>query len=501
MARLRRDLLASLLGQGWAVAIGLLFVPFFVSRLGVDGYGLIALLPLFAALYFVLDCGLAITMDREMARLKSISPATASDTAWTIVVAHLALGVPLAVAVTLVLPAVGPQWLRHEGTATTDLQRTLHYMALALTLQWPVPLLQHGLMGLGRQTLVNGILAAHATALNIGAALLVVHYQPSVPTYFQWASLCAVVHVAVLGLAFKRSLPAAPGPVRVTLARLRHIASFSGGAAGIGLTSVLITHVDRLLASRFLSLEQFGYYSIAATLGRSVHLLIAPIHSALFPRLTALAGGTERAALANLYALGTQTMSVAILPLAAVIVWMDFELAYGWLGDAAVAAGIVGIAGFIAAGSALNGLMHVPFALQLAHGKTRPGLAISIGLLLVSLPSAILLFEGFGPIGLAATWLVLNALYAAVGVPLTHRITRLGTATRWVRDEVALPLVAAFGSVGLLHMFIGHGTSRFASLAIVALALGIGYLAAIVSASRVRTALVQAARKELKPGP
>jgi O-antigen/teichoic acid export membrane protein len=278
--------------------------------------------------------------------------------------------------------------------------------------------------------------------------------------------------------------------LRFRIQRLRQLARFSGGAAGIGLAGVLLTHLDRVFASRLLTLEHFGYYSIAATIGRTVHLLIAPVHAVLFPRLTALASRRDGAALKHAYSLGTQTMCAAVFPLAAVVIWMNYDLAFAWLGDVGAASAVAGIAGFIAAGSALNGLMHLPFALQLAHGHTKPAVAISIGLLLAAVPTAYALFNWLGPVGLAATWLLVNLVYVVVGVPLTHRIVQLGSVLRWVRNDVAVPIAVSLASVGMAHALLGDAADRIGSAVNVVIGIAAGYVLTILAAKRIRTEIL-----------
>jgi hypothetical protein len=49
----------------------------------------------------------------------------------------------------------------------------------------------------------------------------------------------------------------------------------------------------------------------------------------------------------------------------------------------------------------------------------------------------------FGGPGAAAAWVITNALYMAVGVPLTHRRLMPGQAWRWLTVDVGLPLLAS----------------------------------------------------------
>jgi len=499
MARLRTDVVANILGQGWAVAISLLFVPFFVSRLGIESYAIIALLPLCTALLQVLDGGLAVTLNREMARLApSTAPHEARSTAWTLQVVHLSAGIFFGLSAIALLPMAGMAWLQPKEVSASELHGALLLLAITVALQWPIPFLQNGLMGLGRQPKVNGLLAVYSTVLNVGAAVLITFADSSVSTFLGWAGACAMMHSIALAIVFWRSLPCPIVPVHFEIRRLREVMSFSAGAAGIGITGVILTHFDRIVGSRLLTLEQFGYYGLAATVGRSAYLLIAPVFSATFPRLSALVARPDQAGMHTLYSSATQIMCVAIFPLTAVVVWMGFDLGYAWLGNASTAGAIAEVAAVLSIGAALNGVMHLPYGLQLAHGMTRLGLQINVALVALSLPVAVLLCRQFGPIGLAATWPLTNALYFMVGVPLTHRMTGFGRALSWIGQDILPAAIASFTTVGVIHAAMGSSQTRLGAITVLLCSLVAGYASTAVAATKVRQELIEIVSRGLR---
>lgn len=493
MARLRTAVAVNVLGQGWAAAISLSFVPFFVSRLGIEGYAVIALLPLCTALLQVFDGGLAMTLNREMARLSAVgSAAEMRSAAWNLQVVHLAAGGVLALAAIAFLPTVGIAWLQQPQIPRATLSEALLFLSVAVAVHWPIPLFQNGLMGLGRQSKVNGLLAANATVLNVGAAALVAAGSPTPSAFLLWATASALLHAATLAVIFWRCLPPADSRPEFEPRYLRSVLRFSSGAAGIGVTGVILTHLDRLVASRLLTLEQFGYYGLATTIGRSAYLLIAPVFSAVFPRLSALVARKDPASLAAVYSSATQMMCVAMLPLTAVVFWMGFDVAYAWLGDVAIANAVSAAAAALAVGAAINGVMHLPYGLQLAHGLTNLGLRINLVLVGVSVPAAILLCEAFGPMGLALTWPLVNIFYFVVGVPLTHRILNIDGTSSWVLRDVLPSAVMSFAAVGIAHGILRTGTTRIESASLVLVGLCLAYPAAAVAASKFRSQLLGA---------
>ncbi len=496
MPRLRSDVIANLLGQGWAVLVGLLFVPFFLGQLGAERFALIALLPVATALTQVLDFGLAVTLNRQLARSLAADAGSARATAITLGALHLAIGAVVCALALGLGATVGPAWLNAPAQmGRAEFERAVLLLAIAAVLQWPLPLFQNGMMGLGRQARVNALLAVHATVANAGAALLVLSLDATLTVYLIWFAACAAVHTAVAGCMLWRALPAATGRVRFDPALLRSSWQFSGGAAGIGITGVLLIHADRLIASRLLTLEQFGYYGVASTIGRSLYLLIAPVYSAVFPRLSGLVAQSDVARAAALYSSASQLMAFAIAPPAAVIFWLGFDAAHAWLGSTAAAQAVAALAAALALGSMFNGFMNLPYARQLAHGVTRIGLGTNLLLLAVSLPAAFALHGAFGAVGVASTWLVINVLYFAVGTPLTHYVLRVPGAAHWALVDVLPPTIAAFAIAGAFHAAVGAGGSRIGSGLLVGTALVLSYASALLVAPAVRREAVALVRR------
>ena len=68
-----------------------------------------------------------------------------------------------------------------------------------------------------------------------------------------------------------------------------------------------------------------------------------------------------------------------LFPIASMLIIFSGDLLNLWIGDASLAKSVAPIIGLLAIGSVLHGVMHFPYALQLAYGNTR-GLPLAINL-------------------------------------------------------------------------------------------------------------------------
>ena len=109
----------------------------------------------------------------------------------------------------------------------------------------------------------------------------------------------------------------------------------------------------------------------------------------------------------------------------------------------------------LAVGSALHGVMYVPFALTLACGAAGLALRINLVLLALLLPLLAALTSAYGALGAAAAWPLLHLAYVLFGGWFTHRTLMPGVAVAWLARDVGPPAI-----ISLAFGFAGHLASQ-----------------------------------------
>jgi len=449
-ASIKRNVIANFAGRMWSALMALAFLPLYVRFLGIESYGLIGIFVSLTALLSVFDMGLGTTLSRELARL-SARPGNereARDLVRTFELIYWGTGVVLGGGVALLAPFIARDWLNAQGVAAQTMQQAIAIMSLVVALQWPNSLYASGLMGLQRQVLLNAIRVGAATLQAGGAVLVLWLVSPTIQAYFLWQILVAALHTGMVAAALWRSLPAAAG----TAFRRALLASnwrFAGGMTGITVLVVILTQVDKIVLSKMLSLEMFGYYALAAVVAGTLNYVSGPIFSALFPRLARAAGSGDAAELASLYHKGCQLMAALVAPLWIVLALFSEELLTLWFGETQTAANIHLLVSLLATGTALNALVTVPYALQLAHGWTALSFYKNVVSLAVFVPLMLWLIGQYGAAGAALAWIALNAGYLLFEIPLMHRRLLRGSMRRWYLLDVGLPVGLCLG-IGLM---------------------------------------------------
>jgi hypothetical protein len=181
-------------------------------------------------------------------------------------------------------------------------------------------------------------------------------------------------------------------------------------------------------------------------------------------------------------------MAVTLMPLAALLSLFAPEVLALWTGNAEVARNTALIVSCLVMGTAVNGLMTLPYALQLAHGWTDLGVRITTYLVLVQVPAIVVMTLRYGPVGAASVWLGLNLLYMLVGLPLTHRRLLPHDMGRWLGEDVLPPSCAALAVVGAGRWLLPPGSGAGVAVTL-ALLLFASFVAAALATPEARSAL------------
>lgn len=491
------DLLANFAGTGWMAVMQIACVPLYIKFMGIEAYGLVGFYLTLQAMLQVLDLGLSPTMNREMARY-SVQPEKAAecrDLVRTLEAGNWLSAIAIGLGILAAAPWIAAKWIKASTLSVGSIRQAVMLMGLMAALQWPVSLYRGGLMGLRRQVLFNALKIGTVTLGYGGAALILWLVSPTIKAFFAWQAAVSAVQAVLMAGFFWRSLPASDRRPRFDLTLLRHVWRFAAGVSGITLTGLILTNIDKIILSKLLILRMFGYYSLAWVVANGLWVITSSVFNVVFPRLSALVATSDEAGLKQSYRRGSQLMAVLILPTAGVLSLFSFEILRLWtrsVDTAHLAAPIVSV---LVIGTAINGLLFLPYALQLACGWTQLGLYASLILIAFAVPGVFLLATRYGAIGAAAVWAGLNVLSILSTVPVMHRCLLKGE-TRHYYGDIGFPLLGA-----LLMAVLGRVlfTSLTPSIMEVVVLFGVwlsATVAAVLAAPEIRSWVMAHITKE-----
>jgi O-antigen/teichoic acid export membrane protein len=417
--------------------------------------------------------GLGATLTREMARL-SVVPGSAQEMRnllRSLESIYWCVAITIGVAVISLSPFIAHDWVKAGHLSPDVIVNASRVMGLAVALQWPASLYTGGLMGLQRQVLLNAVNIAAGTLRYGGAALVLWLVSRSVQAFFFWQMIAALTTTCALAVSLWRELPAGRRPV--FQARLIHrVWRFAAGMSAITIFAAILTQLDKIILSRMLTLEAFGYYALAGMVAMSLYRLSGPVFAAVYPRFTQLVAVGDEQELKRLYHRSCQFMSVLILPATLVVAMFARELLLLWTRSSSVAAQSHLLLSILICGTALNGLITVPYALQLAHGWTRLALYTNLVAVVVLAPLIVFMAGRYGAIGGASVWVILNAGYVFIAVHFMHLRLLKSEKWRWYWQDVGVPLAASAVVVGLARYLVREPMADLMMVLTVALISG-----------------------------
>ena len=442
---IERNIVANFLGRGWTVLMVWLFFPIYIKLLGIEAFGLIGFFATLQTLFLVLVAGLSTTVNRELARLSSQQGTDQKkrDLVRTLEVVYWALAGAIACIVILLSPLISNNWIMTQHLPASSVQQVVMIMGIIIAFDLPLSLYYGGLIGLQKQVLYNGIDIVSATFRGIGAVLVLWMISSTVQAYFEWQIIISISQTFLAALMLWRNLPWTGSPARLKNNYFNEIWRFTAGVTGISILGGVLLQMDKVILSKMLTLELFGYYILASGLASVVLLAVTPFFTAIFPQLSQLAMDDDKTSLKNLYHESCQSVSVIVLPIAVIIALFAPEILRAWTGNPLIVSETHVIASVLVIGTAFNALMNMPYALQLANGWTKLAFYQNLVSIIILVPGIILLTERYGGVGAAIMWILLNSGCFLITVQLMHRRLLRGEQKKWYLVDVGLPFIGA----------------------------------------------------------
>lgn len=487
-----KNVLVNFLGRGWGALLSIAFTPIYIKFLGIEAYGLIGVFITLQTLLAILDMGLGTAANREMAVLSGCEENMPQirNFVRTLEWIYWGMAICIAIVVGLLAYPIAHTWVTPQVLQAQEINTAIILMGIVLAVQWPTGLYGGALMGLQKQTSLNVISALFSTIRSVGAVIVLWKISSSVVSFFLWNALVIVIQTLVTaGYLWKEIQHTTAHKPRFDRDLLHGTKKFAVEMSVVTLMAVAFTQLDKIVLSRVLTLEFFGYYYAASVAAGSLYILISPIFSAIFPKFSQLVNQQDRGKIRLLYDQASQLMAVTILPLMMILVFFSYDLLLTWTHSELTAQNGMVVLSLLAIGNALNGLMNVPYALQLATGDAKPILKINMVLIAISTPSIIFLANAWGGVGAAIAWVGYTLAFLVINTYIVNKKFIYLDRRSWIWNGFLKPVSIAFVVVLMGYMlrqkFIS--ASQWINFVIVLLTTGAAlFMAALFSPAVIR---------------
>ena len=442
------------MGRGIGAALSILLIPVYIRFLGVEAYGLVGFFLVLQTVVSVLDLGLSTTTNREIA-LRVVDEERRGETRdllRTIEAIYWPIGIVIGWILIAFAPLIASRWLHPQALSVGTIETSIRLMGVTAALQWPYSVYEGVFHGLQRIVAFNAVAAGMQIVRALGA-VLVVWYRPTITAFFVWQLVVSAMTAALLAIFSWRFMPSGPRP-RVRLALVHDVWRFAAGMTATVALGVILSESDRIVLSRILSLERFGYYSVAKTVATGLMYLMAPISLTMLPRYTELLARNEPAQLARTYHLSAQLMTVVVTPVALVIAFFSRDLLAIWTRSDRIADRASMLLTVLATAILLKALTEVPYIMQLSQGLAKLAAYTNLASVALYVPLLAILAARYGAMGAALAMLGLHGAKFLIWGQVVHAHILPAEKWRWYFIDVLRPAMAAVTVVAIARLLI-----------------------------------------------
>lgn len=407
---LKKNILANYLGAVTVALAPVLALPWYLAALGPKQFGLIGFIVMLQAVLGLLDAGMSQALVREIAvRLDSADGGQRSTASLLFGFERLYwLFALCAGCVTLLLAdTIAKHWLKLDGLPVALGKEAIYGAAVIFAAQFPGSVYRSLMVGSQAQVTLNGIMLGGALLRHVGGVIVVLVW-PTLPAYLVWHASIALLETLLRGRLAWRILNVKRNLVKWDINELRPIWRSVAGMSGVTLLGALTVQMDKIVLSRMVTIEQFGYYTVAATVATGMLQLVYPLVQAVLPRAIQL-----RAEPVALRSLGIKLVRLIVLlvGLGALIFIAAGEWLLGaWLRNPEVVAVVYPLLAVLLVGTALNAFYNIGYINWIVHEKIHRVFQVNALALMLSVALIPPLVAWQGTIGAAFGWLAINLI-------------------------------------------------------------------------------------------
>jgi O-antigen/teichoic acid export membrane protein len=461
---LKINTLSNFFGNAWAALTAIIFLPINLHYLGVEAYGIIGIFNSLQAFVWLLDLGMSGVISRELPQIAALPHKTQEilDLTRTTGRINWLMGTAISLFLVAMSPLIGNYWLQGNQLSPSTVTQSLMIMSAGFITQWAIGFYNNGLAALQKQTLLNLINVIFTTIRNVGGVLVLIFVSSTIQAFLIWQIVIGSIQLLIAAMTFRRCLPQSFSGARFRWSLLKSRFGFASGLTIMSVLGLILHQLDKIILSRLLTLEFFGYYTIATTITTlGLGMIPRSIAGAVYPRFSYLVSINDEDQLRTLYHRITQIMAAVMLPAAAVLIVFPYETLMLWTrGDEAIAANAWLLVSVLTVGVVLNGFYNVPFYLQLAHGWTKIIIVSATIAIFLITPTMIYSVIQYGAIAGAVCWAFLNLFHLLVDVTVMHRFTLKGEQWKWYFVDILKPFAIVLSIAFLCKLIFKPDHSR-----------------------------------------
>jgi Co/Zn/Cd efflux system component len=139
----------------------------------------------------------------------------------------------------------------------------------------------------------------------------------------------------------------------------------------------------------------------------------------------------------------------------------SYEILLIWTKNSVTAENTHILLSLLICGTALHGLMNMPYTVQLAYGWTKLSIIGNFIAVILLVPMIVFMTYKFGAPGAASVWIILNSGYILFSIHFMHKRLLISEKWHWYWHDIVTPFGVSFLIAGLGRLLITGQSSQF----------------------------------------
>ncbi len=331
-------------------------------------------------------------------------------------------------------------WVKVERPLKDKVALYFFLMTINFVFQFFNSLYENGLQGLQKQVLFNILTIIFLTLQAINGILTLWFISPSLDFFLYSQIITNLIQVLIFRWFLWRSIPQHQGIAKFDLKVLKKYGRFAIGLMSTSILVVLLTQSDKIILSKIVNTESFGYYTLAGNIASSLSIFAVPIANAIYPKATQLFSINNEKGISYLFHQSCLLMSILVLPIGLNITAFSHPIIELWMQNNIIATKVTPILQLLIVGTIFNSLMTIPYQFSLAKGWTRFGINISLWALIFFVPVLLFAINRYGTLGGAVCWTILNSLYLIFAMQYLFANMLQNEKMHWYLKDIGQPM-------------------------------------------------------------
>ena len=449
MSLVNKNILANILGRIWSVLSVFIFIPLYITILGVKIYGVVSFYAILQGILIFADAGLTATLKRELA--KGNNSEESREYKFKILRSIELIYLLIVFVITSLIffgsNYIVDSWLNIEDLDKEATVNGIKIMGFALGLNFLSKPYQGALIGMEKQVLSNLLQFLWGLLKNGGVVFAIYYLNNTLEIFFGWQLVVNLAYVLalrflLLKLLYKKNK--FQWKFKRDFKVLNKVWKYALGMLIISIIAALNSQFDKILISKYFSVSELGIYTLAYSLAMIPVILSGPIATAIFPKLVNYHDNDDVPNLEKLFK--NSFKMVLLLTSSAGFVlafYSSFFLAL-WTQNEILALQASIPAFYLLLGQMMLSFQVIPFNLLLAKGNTKVNIKMGVFGLFLLFPLVILLSKYYGLKGAAMGWFLYSCFITPIFIIIVLKKYISMKTKDWIIINFLKPLLLIF---------------------------------------------------------